>query len=229
MTSSWMPTVKRRGGSSAASASKTPATIAGRELLGGQPVAAAGEARHGLGGSAPAATASASALATSVNSGSPDRARLLGAVEHAEACGPSAAGRPGSASAGKGRYRRTSSSADPLAAARRAPRRSPRPPRAGAHQHHDPLGLGVADVVDEAVAAAGALARGGPSTLLHGAGDRVVERVGGLAGLEEHVGVLRGAAQHGRVGGQPAGAVGEDVVVVDQRAQVVVAEWRRSG
>ena len=41
-------------------------------------------------------------------------------------------------------------------------------------------------------------------------GHGVVEAVAGFAGLEEDVRVLRGAAQHGAVGGQAACAVGVD-------------------
>jgi hypothetical protein len=67
-------------------------------------------------------------------------------------------------------------------------------------------------VVDEAVAPAGALGEL-VHDLLHDAGDGEVERVGRLAGLEEDVGVLRGAAQHRRLRGQAPGAEGEDVVV----------------
>ena len=96
-----------------------------------------------------------------------------------------------------------------------------------AHQHQHPLGVGGADVVDEAVPATGALAQL-VHHLLHGGRDGVVERVGRLAGLEEHVGVLGAASQHRSVGAQPAQAVGEDVVLADQRVEVGVVERPRS-
>ena len=67
--------------------------------------------------------------------------------------------------------------------------------------HDHPLGLGVADVVEQAVAPAGALGEA-VHRRLHDARAGVVEGVGGLAGLEEDVGVLGGAAQHRAVGRQ---------------------------
>ena len=66
--------------------------------------------------------------------------------------------------------------------------------------HDHPLGLGVADVVEEAVAAGRCSAAKRSIVLLHDARAGGVEGVAGLAGLEEGVGVLRRAAQHRLVG-----------------------------
>ncbi len=93
----------------------------------------------------------------------------------------------------------------------------------GAHHHHDPVGVGRAVVLDQAVAAAGALGEhvhGVPNDLGHGP----VERVRRLPALEEHVGVLGGAAQHRGVRGEGAAAEGDDVLVGDEGPQVVVGE-----
>ena len=94
---------------------------------------------------------------------------------------------------------------------------------AGAHQHDDALGVRRADVVEQPVAAPGQL--GEPFEL--GGDDpgygRVV-RVRRLARLEEDVGVLRRAAHDGMVRGERARAMRGDEIVVDERAQVVVAQ-----
>ena len=67
----------------------------------------------------------------------------------------------------------------------------------GARAHHDddPLRLGVADVVEEVVLAAGDLGEVVHGRL-HVLGAVGVEGVAGLARLEEGVGVLGGAADH---------------------------------
>ena len=77
--------------------------------------------------------------------------------------------------------------------------------RAGAraHQHDHPIGVGRAVVVDEVVLAAGQRGEA-VHRRLHDVGHARVERVARLAGLEEHVGVLRAAAQHRAVGVEPA-------------------------
>ncbi len=94
---------------------------------------------------------------------------------------------------------------------------------ARAHQHDHALGLRVADVVEELVGAAGALAEAG-HRLLDDPGAGQVEAVAGLAGLEEDVGVLRGAAQDRLVRGEGALAVRGHEVVAHHEAQVVVLE-----
>ena len=98
---------------------------------------------------------------------------------------------------------------------------------ARAHQHDHALGLRVADVLEELVGAAGALAEAG-HRLLDDPGAVQVEAVAGLAGLEEDVGVLRGAAQDRLVRGEGPLAVRGDEVVAHHEAQVVVLEHARS-
>ena len=53
---------------------------------------------------------------------------------------------------------------------------------------------------------------------------RVVEGVAGLAGLEEDVGILGGAAEHGPLGGQRPLPVGMHQLLVDHRPNVVLGE-----
>jgi hypothetical protein len=99
--------------------------------------------------------------------------------------------------------------------------------RAGgrAHDHDDAVGVDGAVVLDHPVPTPGPRRE-----LVERFGDdarhREVERVGGLAGLEEHVGVLRGAPYDGRFGCHPPGPEGDDVVVADQRGDVVVGQRR---
>ena len=94
---------------------------------------------------------------------------------------------------------------------------------AGAHDHDDALGLRMAHVIEETVVAACALGEGG-----HHARDdirtSVVERVRGLAGLEEDVGILGGAPHHGAIGGEGPLAVGQNRVLRDQAREVIVRE-----
>ena len=78
-------------------------------------------------------------------------------------------------------------------------------------------------VVDQAVAAAGALAKP-VHHVLHDAGHAGVERIHRLAGLEVDVGVLRGASDEGMLGRQPPGAMGAYQLGRDQRSQVLIAE-----
>jgi len=94
---------------------------------------------------------------------------------------------------------------------------------AGAHQHDDAFGVGGAVVVEQVVRAARELGEPvhGP---LDDLGHDLMERVRGLAGLEEHVWVLGAAAQHGVVGGQGALAVGAHEVVVHQLAEHFVGQ-----
>ena len=95
--------------------------------------------------------------------------------------------------------------------------------RRRAHQHDHPLGVGGAEVVDEPVAAPRAVGEL-VEDLADDAGHRVVEEVGGLARLEEHVRVLRGAAEGRGVRRHPAQPMIDDVVVADERAEIVVVE-----
>ncbi len=92
-----------------------------------------------------------------------------------------------------------------------------------AHQHEHPLGVRSADVVEQPVAAAGDL--GEP---LHCVGDdrrrRGVVRTRRFTRLEEHIGVLGRAAQHGPVRRQRPRPVSLDHALVDERADLVVAQ-----
>lgn len=71
--------------------------------------------------------------------------------------------------------------------------------RTRAHHHHDPLRLGMADVVERRIGAAGQLGE-----TSHRVGDdvgtRIVERVGRLTTLKEGVGVLRRSPHDGVFG-----------------------------
>ena len=64
---------------------------------------------------------------------------------------------------------------------------------------------------------------------LHDGGCGGVVWIDRLAPLEVDIRVLGGAAQHGSVGGQPAGAMLADQVIVDQRTQVIVQELNDFG
>ena len=91
---------------------------------------------------------------------------------------------------------------------------------ARAHLHDHALGIRRAVVPEQAVAAAGQL-REALHRLADDARHRGVERVAGLARLEEHVRVLRRAADDRRVRVQRARAMRHDQFVVDQLARVV--------
>ena len=95
--------------------------------------------------------------------------------------------------------------------------------RTGAHDDDDALGIRGAGVVEELVLAAG---QAGELVHLglHDVGHGVVEAVAGLAGLEEAVGVLGGAADRRGVRAHGAGAVGADGVVVDHGGDRLVGE-----
>ena len=124
-------------------------------------------------------------------SGSPSRAGLLGAVEHGDLSDrlgqrlDQLASRERAVQADLGH-------SDSLAAADEVLDRLARGLAARAHDHDHALGLGMPRVVDQAVATAGALGQ-----LVHRLLDQRrhagVEGVGGLARLEERVGVVRGA------------------------------------
>ena len=151
------------------------------------------------------------------------RPRLLGAVEHGDR---PHGGRQG-ADEVLGRERSVEAhlhQPDPLAGGRRAPRRSPRP---------HPIPSPSARRLDRhrgrrrsrpARSWRPQRAASSPNTSSTMPGTRVIERVGRLAGLEEHIGVLRRAAQLRRVGREAALPVGEHGVVVHQRPQIGVVE-----
>ena len=95
----------------------------------------------------------------------------------------------------------------------------------GSGTHHDDnaLGVGRAHVVEEVILTAGDLSKL-VHDRLHLGGGGVVERIRGLADLEEDVGILRRAAQHGMVGRERALAVLDDAVQVDHGAHVGVVQ-----
>ena len=78
--------------------------------------------------------------------------------------------------------------------------------RARPHQDQDPLRLWMARVVNQAVAAAGSL-RQDVHGSLHDGGNAGIERVGGLASLEERVRVVGGSADEGPLRRQRPSAV----------------------
>jgi hypothetical protein len=93
----------------------------------------------------------------------------------------------------------------------------------GAHQHDHALGLGMAHVVEEVIAPPDPLAEAGHG-LLDDVGAGVVEAVAGLAGLEEGVGVLGGAAQDRTLGVEGPLLMGPDELVRQHEANVVVRQ-----
>ncbi len=97
--------------------------------------------------------------------------------------------------------------------------------RAARRAHHDdhPLGIGSPVVVDQTVSPAGPR-RELVEDPFDDPRDGEMERVRRLARLEEHVGVLGGAPDDRGVGGQAACTEGENVLVADQGADVVVTQ-----
>ena len=97
--------------------------------------------------------------------------------------------------------------------------------RAGrrSHDDDDTLRVGGAVVVDQPIAPAGPFGQ-----LVHDVlddpGHRKVVGVRRLTGLEEHIGVLRGAPNNRGVGSEAAVAEREDVVIAQQRSEVIVLE-----
>ena len=91
------------------------------------------------------------------------------------------------------------------------------------HHHEHALGLRVAEVIDDVVAAAGALGEE-RHRVLHGIGDAGVEGVDRLARLEVDVRVLRRTADERPLRRQCPPAMRPHEVLGHQRAQVVVGE-----
>ena len=92
-----------------------------------------------------------------------------------------------------------------------------------AHDHDHPLGLGMTEVVEQPVVAAGQFAE-----TVHGrldnAGQRRVEGVDGFTTLEKHVRVLRGAANAGMVRVQGPGAMRPHRILVDHGAEMGILD-----
>ena len=93
----------------------------------------------------------------------------------------------------------------------------------GSHQHNHALGVGIAGVLEQLVAPARQLGQR-LHLALDDSGAGVVEAIGGLARLKEHVRVLGGPAQHRPIRREPAAAMLVDRRLANQRAQVIVAE-----
>ena len=89
----------------------------------------------------------------------------------------------------------------------------------GAHGDDDVFGVGGAVVVERQIVTAGQFADFA-HIARHDVGNRVVVGIAGLAGLEEHVGVLVGAAGDGLVGIERLGAEGGQGLLADQRTEV---------
>ena len=94
---------------------------------------------------------------------------------------------------------------------------------AGAHDDDDALGVGGAVVVEQVIGAAGLRGKA-IHDRLHNARNRRMEGSAGFARLEEDVGILRGAANEGAVGAERVLPELDDVFVVDQRADGLVAD-----
>ncbi len=84
------------------------------------------------------------------------------------------------------------------------------------HHHDHAFGIRRAHVVEQPVMPTGELAEAVHGRL-HDGREGVVERVGTLAGLEEHVRILGRAAQHRMLGRQGAAAMRGDQRIVDHR------------
>ena len=56
--------------------------------------------------------------------------------------------------------------------------------------------------------------------LRHDSGHGIVEHIGGLAGLEKHIGVLGGAADAGGIRGETPRPVGQHIVLPHQGTQI---------
>src|SRR4029079_4247670 len=94
---------------------------------------------------------------------------------------------------------------------------------AGTHHDDDALGVGGTVVIEEMIGAAGL---GGEAVHdgLDDSGYGFVERRAGFARLEEYVGVLRRATQDGTVRAERVLAELDDVLVVKQSADGLVAD-----
>ena len=91
-----------------------------------------------------------------------------------------------------------------------------------AHGDDDLLGIGIAVVIEEVIIAAD---HGVDliHVVLHHAGEGIVELIGDLALLEEDIGVLGTAAQHGAIGGKPAVPEGIHRGAVQKGLQLLIA------
>ena len=187
----------------------------GGELLGGEAVAAAEDERQ----LAPALRQRRDHV---LEERLAERPGLLGAVEDGDAA-HGRRERRDERVGGEGPEEPHCEHADLLAGGGEGVDRLARRADARAHQDEDALGLGMAVVVEEAVACV-PCARRARHRALDGGGHGGVEGVRRLAHLEEDVRVLGGAAQHRGVGVQRAVAVRAHERLVEQRADVVLVD-----
>ncbi len=194
----------------------------GRELFGRQAVAAAHDDRFGReGGRAVRARLGEGGDHVLIQRLA-ERARFLGAVHHRDR--PNRSGQLAQERRDRERPEQVHlQHADLVATRREIVDRLVHGVGAGPHDHDDPLGLGMARVLEQAVAPA--RERGEPRhQLLHDVRAGAIEEVRRFARLEERIGVLRGPPQHGMVGRERPPAVGRHLVFRQQRPQVVVGE-----
>ncbi len=142
-------------------------------------------------------------------------ARFLGPVEHGDARhrGGQRRHEPGGV---EGSVEADVDQADPLAAGDEAIDGVAHGGGTRSHHDHDAVGVGVAVILERGVGPTG---EGRQAVHLgdHDVGNGGDQRVGGLAALEEHVGVLGGAPDDGPVGVEGPGPVPGDRVEVDHR------------
>ncbi len=153
-----------------------------------------------------------------------DRARLLGPVEDRD--GPHGRWQGRDHLGGRERVEKPDAQHPDLFAGRhqRVDRFLDRA-RGGAHDHDHPLGIGGAVVVDQVIRPT-CPGRELIEHRLDDARDGEVIRVRRLARLEEHVRVLRGPAHDRGLGRESAPAMREDILLADERAQVVAFQQR---
>ena len=94
---------------------------------------------------------------------------------------------------------------------------------AGAHHDHNALGIRGAHIVKEMILTTHDLGKA-VHGLLHDLGRGHIVLVHRLAGREEHVGVLGGAAQNGVIGRHGPGAMLQHVLVIDHRAHLFLVK-----
>ena len=178
-----------------------------RELLGGQPVAPA--EHHGRSDARPGeAPLLRQGREHVLGEGFGQRAGLLAAIEHRQGAhiGRQRLGQSGGR---KGPKQTDLQEPHPLTSDPQRRHRVFEHAAGRPHRHHHPLGRWIAHVLHQVVMAA---AEGGEAIhrLGHVGRHGVVEEVHRFAGLEGHIGVLGGAAQHRMVGAEAAAAVGGD-------------------
>ena len=150
------------------------------------------------------------------------RAWLLGAIEHGNR-GHRGRQRPHEQIGGKGPIQPHLQDTDLVSASRQCVNGLVRGLRSRSHEHDHALGLGVADVVEQTIVAAGhrAQLRHHPRDVLRARG---VEAVARFARLEEGVGILCRASNHRVVGRQRARPVLGDSLRGQQREQIRVRQ-----